>query len=195
MESSNETCSEDHGQETIFVNSEKRLNSLIAKISQDSVDVNILDELGQTALMLAAGRGSEEIIRTLLIFKPDINYKDNDGRTALHYARAAEVSRLLLSNGAAIGATDNQLITPIHWCSMTQNEMVLSVLIEQKADVGARDRYGKTALHYAANVARVLLSNGAHIHAEDQAELSPIHCCSITSNGEVMSVLMSIVVI
>ena len=60
--------------------------------------------LGRNALMIAASRGSEEIVRGLISTNPGlVNAQDNDGNTALMYAiisRKPNIAKLLVANGA-----------------------------------------------------------------------------------------------
>lgn len=192
MGSTAKKSSKDDKKYDLLVDSQSRLDLLVAKINREGTNVDILDELGQSALMLAANLGREEVIKRLLECKPNINCLDSKGQTALHYACTAEIARLLLSSGANVLATDDQLHTPLHWSALNHNEEVLPVLIKRGANVEARDRYGRTPSHYAgsADVARALIANGSRASALDYAKLNPIHICAMTNNQEVLSVLI-----
>ena len=78
------------------------------------VDVNVVDSIGRTLLMVAAENGHDQIAQLLLENRADINHANNhknytlrceDGRTALHYAARmghASMVELLLNNKAVI---------------------------------------------------------------------------------------------
>jgi ankyrin repeat protein len=55
-------------------------------------DVNAKNAVGQTALMLAAGRGAIRVVRVLVEAHARLNEKDRDGRTALDYAMDGDSS-------------------------------------------------------------------------------------------------------
>jgi len=61
--------------------------ALIAHSSEG--EINIRNEVGQSALMLAAAQGATEIVRDL-VSRDDVqfNMKDNSGKTAVHHAAA-----------------------------------------------------------------------------------------------------------
>ncbi|GAA5851606.1 hypothetical protein JCM8547_001147 [Rhodosporidiobolus lusitaniae] len=60
-----------------------------------SVDLNVLDSYGYTALHLSVDRGNLEAARTLLAAGADKTITDEDGNTALDLARLAEQDELV----------------------------------------------------------------------------------------------------
>ncbi len=58
-----------------------------ASLKNKSVDINTVDKLGQTALILAVRGQDEEMVRILLDYFPNINQKDDKNKTAIYYAR------------------------------------------------------------------------------------------------------------
>lgn len=108
----------------------------------------------------------------------DVNEKDNEGKTPLHWAIRAchlELVKLLIDHGADVNATDDKGRTPLHinpvWkeevgllFSFMSQERVARVLLEKGADANKRDINGRTPLHEAARegheeVARLLLKD------------------------------------
>ena len=69
-----------------------------------NVDVNGIDELGNTPLIEAARFGHDDVVTTLLTAKADINAKNDEGKTALMLAAEGghdETVRMLTQAGAA----------------------------------------------------------------------------------------------
>lgn len=68
-------------------------------------------------LHIAAERGHESIVRTLIEGAVDINERDSSGCTALHVAvkwKQEGVVKVLLESGADVNALDNTGWTPVH---------------------------------------------------------------------------------
>ena len=55
----------------------------------------------------------------------------------------------LLNRGAYINAQTNGGGTPLHWASQNDHIDAVKFLVNNKADVNAKDHYGKRTLHYA----------------------------------------------
>ena len=71
----------------------------------EKLDVNAVskDSLGMTASMLAAERGHQDVLRTLVQAHAQLNLQNSNGNTCLHLAaqrREVETCRLLVESGA-----------------------------------------------------------------------------------------------
>ncbi len=159
----------------------KEALELIEKATTD--EINATNELGQTPLHLAIAAESlgdfftdfiNEIIDMLITKGANVNAKDKDGETAVHYIsrwllndrsdKDEKVKNLVLSNGDK----DKQLISS------------LKLLIDnKKADVNTKNNKGDTALDYilkskgyngyqACNTIETLLKAGAQIKTPEQ---------------------------
>jgi ankyrin repeat protein len=74
-----------------------------AILASPNVDVNGIDENGNTPLIEAARSGHDEVVTALLIAKAHVNTKNNDGKTALMLASEAghdQTVRALTQAGA-----------------------------------------------------------------------------------------------
>ncbi len=93
--------------------------------------------------------------------------------TQLHHCCDLKTARELIENGAGINTrVDGK--TPLHTVS---NPDVVQLLIDEGADVHARDSEGNTPLHLAQNeqVIRLLLSAGADVKARNLRNETPLH--------------------
>ena len=99
--------------------------------STSSIDVNSFDESNQTALHLAADRGSVDCVTLLLDAGANVLAADTDGFTALHVAVIAnqlEVCRVLLQNGANPLQEDNDGDTPLSSCDDDTDDEIKGLL-------------------------------------------------------------------
>lgn len=119
------------------------------------------DHLGRCVIHFAAQRGNIEVLRNLIDVNSDIdiNCKDRDGQTALHYAvesKRVDAIKLLVLKGANIHAVDSRGRTPMHRAASKNNLLAIDCIIELagKSSIGRIDYQSKTpeqlALQYGA---------------------------------------------
>ena len=121
------------------------------------------------ALLEAVQRGCEEEVETILNLEhnpepPNPNFRDESGRSALHYAVLTESLRICM----------------------------LLVDFGQKTDVNLQDGMHRTALHYAVAkrnvpVLQFLLRCGADPSLQDEEGNTPIHMAAMDDSEEIMS--------
>lgn len=157
------------------------LNTVTELLKNENIDVNSKLGIevsidgwylgGATPLILASYLGYTDIVNALIEKGVDVKAKDDvDGCMAIHLAAANgknEVIDILLDKDASnINDVDNKGNTPLHWASMKDRADTVSLLIENGADIEAKDIDNWTALHYAAAFASLqtveaLVDNGA----------------------------------
>ncbi|XP_072109601.1 inversin isoform X2 [Mobula birostris] len=155
---------------------------------------------GRTAFMWAAGKGSDDVLQTMLRVKADIdiNMADKYGGTALHAAvLGGHVStvKLLLEHGAQVDAMDVMKHTPLfRACEMGHKE-VIQTLIEGGGRVDLLDQDGHSPLHWAAlggnaDVCQILIQNLINPNVQDFAGRTPLQCAAYGGYINCMAVLM-----
>ena len=82
-----------------------------------------------------------------------------------------ETLRYVLEKGGDINSKNANSRTPLHYASQEGNTAVVELLVERDADTNMNDKHGWTALHNAARrghtpVVEVLLNGGANIESE-----------------------------
>ncbi|XP_017658363.1 inversin isoform X2 [Nannospalax galili] len=155
---------------------------------------------GRTSFMWAAGKGSDDVLRTMLTLKSDIdiNMADKYGGTALHAAAlSGHVStvKLLLENNAQVDATDVMKHTPLFRACEMGHKDVIQTLIKGGARVDLVDQDGHSLLHWAAlggnaNVCQILIENKINPNVQDYAGRTPLQCAAYGGYINCMAVLM-----
>lgn len=168
------------------------------------VDVNVrcAGPFG-TPLTIAAANGQTALARLLLDKGADINFRTDDGATALHDAAFrghAETVELLLRRKADVNArrtAGDRLAhrgekgeTPLHDAAQRGHEAVVQLLLAGGADVNARTDLGRTPLHMApakgsGAIVKRLVDGGADVNAFSDDGLTPLH--AIALSGDVSS--------
>lgn len=107
------------------------------------------NQLGETALMLAALKGNLDIVRRLLELGAQLN---QEGWTALHYAATsghADVIRMLVEKSAYIDAESPNKTTPLMMAARFNHQPAAKALLDGGADPTRTNEAGLTARDYA----------------------------------------------
>lgn len=133
------------------------------------VDINIQDYTGATALIWAAAHGHKEIVKLLLDTKrADIDIQDFDGDTALSAAA---------SNGH-------------------EDIFIFSLLLKYGANVNIQNKYGNTALIWAAincqsDIISLLLKNGANADIKNKKGSTALFFATHRGKTEIIEMIKS----
>jgi ankyrin repeat protein len=133
----------------------------------------------------------------------DINGRNEDGETALHFALRANkmtTARYLLEKGADTTKRNNAGNTPFHVAAAFSRETdILDFIManNKKFDIDHRNQSGLTALHMAIKVsntatAEYLLSKGANPNAADRNGRTPLHVAAYYAKDmEIVKLLLN----
>ncbi len=124
----------------------------------------------------AAKRGDHAAVRNLLAQKADVNARQPDGATALHWAAwrdDVELAALLLRSGAKPDVANLTGATPLRLSSENGNAAIIELLLKAGVDANVPlSKYNDTALMLAARTGKaeavkVLLDHGADVNAHE----------------------------
>ncbi|WKB53307.1 ankyrin repeat domain-containing protein [Eleftheria terrae] len=144
---------------------EVSLKTAEALFAHPQVDVNRLNALGESPLMMAALKRELDWCRRLIERGADVN---KTGWTPLHYAASGgkpEVVALLLEHHAFIDAESPNKTTPLMMAARYGSDDATRVLLEAGADPTLRNEKGLTAADFARAAERVKLAEEIERHA------------------------------
>ena len=141
-----------------------------------------MNEELNNSLLKAAARGQTDTVKKLIAEKADVNYKDKNGYTSLHWAATyghIEVARALIAAKAKVNVQDKDGYTPLHWAAANGHIEAVRTLIAAGADVNAQNNDGNTSLHKAADLVRTeivqeLIAAGADVNALNSGNETPL---------------------
>ena len=129
-------------------------------------------------LIQAVRNGDATAVRELLGRDADVNARQGDGATALHWAahlNDLETADLLIRSGAAVNATNDLGVTPLWVATTAGSAAMVAKLLEAHGDPDIAPDTGGTPLMIAARqgnlaAARSLLAHGADVNAKESAQ-------------------------
>jgi hypothetical protein len=152
----------------------------ISHVEHDRSSARLLGSRDQTLLHDAALAGDAELAAVLIRAGADPDAKEQEGHTPLYRASTGEVARVLLAAGASVDVPSGPTRgTPLHQAARRGYGSVATALLDQGANIDARDSKGQTPLHRAVNcrklqVVHLLVRRGANPHAEDNRGVTPL---------------------
>jgi ankyrin repeat protein len=149
------------------------LIALLSAVGLAGLDATNGGEPG--GLIAAVRSGNRGGVQTLLRQSVDVNAREADGTTALHWAARAddvECARLLLRAGADAKAANRYGVTPLALAALNGDAALVEILLDAGADANAAAAGGTTVLMSASRAgavaaARALLSHGANANARE----------------------------
>lgn len=176
-------------------NEEKTVHSLLR---EDPQSVNIRNELGRTALYIAAEQGHTFIVKLLLDHGAEINIPSHRGNTPLHAAiwyQKAETAEFLINNGAEISACTVTGLMPLHFAVKKNLKRIAKILLDRNIPADVKTIYDFTPLHYAAknrdpDLVKLFLSLGIPVNTLTKNNQTPLHIAAHRGNVEVAKCLV-----
>jgi ankyrin repeat protein/mono/diheme cytochrome c family protein len=153
---------------------------------------------GADTLPEAVHRGDAVRIRSLLASQPDLNARDADGNTALHWAARqgdARLVRELLAHGAPATPTNYVGATPLLYA--VGNVDSVKMLLDSGAEVNRPSKFGTTPLIAAARypqssaVVRLLLERGADPQANRTSRFNALEGAANAGDLESFKLLLA----
>jgi cytohesin len=147
-------------------------------------DVNAKDVEGWAPLHYSARNGHEEIVELLLAKGADVNVKDESEETAV--GENVEAAAIICHDtGHHHGAPS------IHVPARDGDLSGVQELLDDGADVNAKDEHGWTALHYAAfsghrEIIELLLAKGANVTG-----MTALHYAASGGHEEIVELLLA----
>ncbi|KAL8644167.1 MAG: hypothetical protein Q9226_007903 [Calogaya cf. arnoldii] len=152
----------------------------------------------------AASYGSVRFVNKLLDYGAEINSKDSQGGTALHFAcdsYAAETSsrvsaiKALFERGLDVKTRNNEGQTALHQAVQNGHQEIVKTLITYNAHLNVQDEIGSTPLHRAVRSRRqemveTLITSNAHPNIQDETGSTPlIHAMDLDQTSIALQLL------
>ncbi|XP_065580502.1 uncharacterized protein LOC136040233 [Artemia franciscana] len=168
-------------------------------LKETEVNFDDPDNNGRTALHVAAKNGHKGAVKALLKKNAKTDIIDNGGNSPLHYAVAnnhIDVVTILLKKETNVDINKTMDgLTSLHISAERGHLGLVDYLIENNADINAKNGRDFTPLHFAAyrghlKLVKTLIQNGANVNAADIQNCTPLHHASENHQEEIVNVLL-----
>lgn len=158
------------------------LNFLV-EIDQKSLDINAIDEYGQTPLLIAIYEADWNASERLLNMGARIDADRRDGYTPVLGAVIRgnkDILQQLLGKGASVDDEDEDGYSALHLAVLHGNKNITSLLLKAGASIDAVERSrNETPLHIAvrmgySDIVQILLDSGANMRLPNDFDFSPL---------------------
>ena len=163
-------------------------SNIVQYLVSEGAPVNAQDRHGVTSLMYGCCEKQLEIVSFLLNHGADPNIYDKKKSTALHLACSKQWKagvELLLAHGADHSLRGIKQLTPLMYACKKRSHIIMDpsilvLLLSAGADPISRNKYGTSALIFAAMYGyeegvMVLLNAGAEVNVQDVFGITALH--------------------
>lgn len=157
---------------------------IVELLLEKSLDVDSVNNVGQTPLAMAALHNRPAIAQRLLTAGANPNTWNSEGDSPLHLAansNAVEVAALLLNAGAQRMAVNHKGFQPLHNAVIHDAIGVMKLLVKAGVSIDVKNRSGQSPLHLCAEsqtsdkALRFLLEHGADLEIRNLSGMTPVH--------------------
>lgn len=128
----------DRGDVSVLMHASETINNadVVKSLLDLGADVNARDELGRTALTIAAAAGARTSVRVLLDHGASIDHATSDDETALTFAivwNRTTIVRMLIAAGADVNRCDRFDWAPLDYARQQGNARIIELLMRAGA--------------------------------------------------------------
>ncbi|OQR97994.1 ras family GTPase [Thraustotheca clavata] len=168
-------------------------HTLIKALMEANVMIDVVDDIGQTPLLLASLVGDTTTIKLLLDAGADAACQNREGHTSLHYAATychdENAFRLLIKKGAGVNAKSAKGNIPLHFAAMKGNHVAARMLLEYGADMSILNEDKRTVVFLARQWGHIELETYFNDLLKEDVAL-PIPPLSLEMAGSIATKLL-----
>lgn len=181
-----------------FLHEEVLQNGNLSAFKKPSITKKPIENYLVAPLHAACINPNPKHLNTLIASCDDLNYLDQEGRKAVHYAAACTSFlplKALLDKGMNPSDPDKNKITPLMISAQYNRVEPAELLMDKGVPVHVKSKDGRAAIHFAAEngsleVLRALLNNGANIDQPGTDRKTPLMFASMHGHFDCIKELL-----
>ncbi|KAM9542091.1 CARD- and ANK-domain containing inflammasome adapter protein-like [Guaruba guarouba] len=178
---------------------QKNLPGIVAALIDRGTDIDALNDMRYTPLLLACETGKAEAAEVLITKGANFGMRTPASDTALHLAvqaGAASIVHLLLQKGMETNLRNQAHETPLHVAALQNKGTLVGLLVNAGAQINAATKEFVTPLHVASqrgntDAVQQLLHHKAHVNVKDKQLKSPLHFAAERGDRTTVEMLLS----
>lgn len=143
-----------HGLALLESSAKGEVSTVKNLVEKEQVDVNFVDEYGNSALHWASAHNQAKCVKALLSLNADVSWADHIGDTALHiaafYNATDSLEELLKDKRTDVNVVNRDLNSPLAYALMRRHNQAVKMLLQARAFVSMQNSLGESPLLYAA---------------------------------------------
>ncbi|XP_065574984.1 serine/threonine-protein phosphatase 6 regulatory ankyrin repeat subunit A-like [Artemia franciscana] len=156
-------------------------------------------QVGETQrLFLAALEGHTETVECLIQSGTDVNIKNVEGESPLHFAALKGHTRTveyLIQSGADVNVKNEDGTSPLHFAAVEGHTETVEYLMQSGTDVNLKNEKGTSPLHFAAlkghtRTVEYLIQSGADVNIRNDYGKTPLHFAAVEGHTETVEYLI-----
>lgn len=147
-------------------------------------DITKFSRNREECLLYACKKSLKEVVQILLMQGINVNYRNEEGQTALHVVSEVEIANVLFEKAVLVNVQDHEGKTPLHIAARRGRFDIVELLVVNGAIINIIDNNEKTALDYEKEYKRsrenyydspFLTSQGARLGEEVKKDMTSIN--------------------
>jgi ankyrin repeat protein len=173
----------------------------VKELLENGIDPNSEDGLNNPLIHIVASLGNIEILKEFVLKGATINSLNRVGQAPITWAARnehKELVKFLIENGAdATLMGEKYQLSPLIGAAVGGNVEIGELLLKQDVEIDHRDLINNaSALHWAilnsnTDFAKLLLSNNAEFHSNDENDFSAYNFAQMMGNQELIDLMES----
>lgn len=189
-----------NGRSPLYMGCKGGFDDVVKSLLEIKGTVNQCCENGKSPLHVASENGYTNIVRALLLNEAEVNSVDIYGRSAIYLCckegQTETAKELMKTKKLDINIRNyRNKYSPLYISCLKGYKEIVSMLLENGANVSDRNKWGRSPLHAACRdgniaIVKLLLQKNANIDETDNLGASSLYIASEDGNTEIVKLLL-----
>jgi len=171
---------------------------LLKLLLEKKLDIDFLDNLKNTPLILAVNTNNQDIVKLILEKNPNIDLRNNYGITALFgaiYLNNPEIVKLILEKKPNLNFQYENGITVLMKSILDNKQEIAKLLLEKEQNIDLQNEFGFTSLMTAVylnnlEIVKLILEKNPNINIKGEGGNTALMVAIMNDNPDIVKLLL-----